>query len=1330
MHPFPDPASFAPSWVRRLVDTDGFMPVAGQAIPVDSAVLVADITGFTPLADRLAALGPAGAEELSRQLSAYLEQLVALVEVHGGDVLKFAGDALIAQWPIGNGDGANAVQLAAACGLAIQSTLHLYRIEGGNTTLSLRVAVMRWRASALLLESGGQTFGTLLGVPFDEVASALSFAQPGDVILSPEAWASIVARAQASPVNQGFWRLGQVDDALPRQSASAPTALVEETPRPPPPAGNCFEPFVPEPAREALAAGYADWLGELRQVSVVFVRLGDLERPQTQLEDTLQEHLARLEPIVRRCGGYVREFGADDKGFLLVAVFGLPPHGPERAAARATRAALALHSAVRDADCFAAVGVSTGRCFCGVVGSDLWRDYVVIGDVMNIASRLMESAGHGTAGAEVICDASTQDTALPYFEFQQLADLLVKGKPVPLRVATPMQEAQPQPVAHTTLVGRQDECLLAQELIASCAVGLESGVLMVQGEPGIGKTRLIAAITQQALAAGLHLLSGAADAMEDATPYYVWRRPLMAMLGNTPAEVLQGLGPARVGRAPLLEAVLAMGLPETPETLPLSGSQRATATRELLLELFAEAAMKAPLAFVLEDGHWIDSSSWQLVLEVARRLPKVLLVLSTRPFSDPEPAPMAELRSLPHTRVLPLSTLTDAETIALVCSKLGVASLPSTVQEVICSRAGGLPLYAEELATSLLDSGVIKVEKGCCLLRPGVDPSTLVLPETLQAVMGSRLDRLKPREALVLKVCSVLGTSIDAALLSEVYPMRDDRQELPALLDKLVQSGFLIRQAEHPSLVFAFRHVLMREVAYSYLLFAQRSQLHRAVAEWYETSSSDEKPELFSVRAHHWSQAGVVEKAVTCFEKCASRSFALGMARAAVDHGLEAARLLDVHLPTDPLQIKPLLVSELARIEQMRGGREREELLKMPSLQDERVGRVVNLLLRIMPFSHVSLQGELFALMALRCMTLTHLHGSGPMTPVVYAMYSIVYRGLTGDGQAACSFAEMALELDARQGGALKAQVGFIYTWFHQHWFYPLESALPLIAEAADAGLARQDVTYACFNLATYVIYLAALGRNLSEVIRVARHHFAQIDGRVYSPSFHCLLELQLAKALAGLTTNPTSLTDSEYHDELELGQVCSTDHYNQIGFYHLGRLKLFYWFGHYPKALKAADDAKSLLPSFSGQIAEAELMIFHSLALIAHARDSDLRQAELLRQEARVMLMTIERWAALNASNFRHVVLLLQAELLNDLSLYGPAATAASTAGFRHYAALTHELQARALRAKHEPAWRTTLERALLGYRDWGAEAKVRQLELWASTSAPNQPSAITPQQ
>ena len=177
-----------------------------------------------------------------------------------------------------------------------------------------------------------------------------------------------------------------------------------------------------------------------------------------------------------------------------------------------------------------------------------------------------------------------------------------------------------------------------------------------------------------------------------------------------------------------------------------------------------------PHVLVLEDAHWLDSASWALARQVAEQVAPVLLVLATRPLSEPLPTDYQRLKDARDTRTLRLAGLGADDTVALVGRRLGVAALPDPVARLIVERAEGNPFYSEELALALRDAGVVTVGGGVCRLAPAAgDLRGLAFPDTVQGVITSRIDRLTPRQQLTLKVASVIGRGFAHRMLRDVH---------------------------------------------------------------------------------------------------------------------------------------------------------------------------------------------------------------------------------------------------------------------------------------------------------------------------------------------------------------------------------------------------------------------------------------------------------------------------------------------------------------------------------------------------------------------------------
>ncbi|MGH2520920.1 MAG: ATP-binding protein, partial [Anaerolineales bacterium] len=263
---------------------------------------------------------------------------------------------------------------------------------------------------------------------------------------------------------------------------------------------------------------------------------------------------------------------------------------------------------------------------------------------------------------------------------------------------------------------------------------------------------------------------------------------------------------------------------------------------------------------ILEDAHWLDSASWSLAYLVSRDVRPILLVLATRPLTEPIPEDYNFLLRLPHTRRIVLEALAPEEAMLLVCHRLGVKALPEAVAALIREKAQGNPFFSEELAYALRDAGLIEIQEGgaerTCRVAPGVgDLHALEFPDTVQGVVTSRIDRLPPAQQLTVKVASVIGRVFALRALHDVHPVEVDRPMLPAYLSTLEQWDIALLETPEPELAYIFKHVITQEVAYNLLLFVQRRQLHRAVAEWYEHSFASDLTRFYPLLAHHWLNA-------------------------------------------------------------------------------------------------------------------------------------------------------------------------------------------------------------------------------------------------------------------------------------------------------------------------------------------------------------------------------------------------------------------------------------------------------------------------------------------
>lgn len=889
-------ASYFPALELRQITAAPGEPTAPRIETVPAAVLFADLSGFTALAESLSAQGPRGAEELSRIIDAHFGRLTDTVLAAGGDVLAFAGDAALVAWAAEGTPLADAVAAAASAGLSLQGGTP----SSAEATLRMRVAI---GVGPLLHMRVGGVAGRWLflasGTAIEQATSADRLAREGEVVLSPDAAALLDRRGEGTLLPDGVLRLTRISAAGAPPAPRAVPLATEETAR--------LRRLVPEVIGARVDAGLGAWLGEFRQVTMVFCGLGDVDPARPEGLEVVHQAVRALQTEVARFEGTVYQLLTDDKGTTLVAAFGLPPRAHEDDAARGTLAALEMHAALGRLGLAAAIGIATGPLYCGVYGTSRRRQYTVAGSAVNLAARLMQHA----AGS-IRCDAVTEVRARrhPDLRFTPLPPVQVKGRAEPVTLFQPATDSgaaarvrgakgdqQPQ--------GRERECAALDAALEALAANRQGSVILIEGEPGIGKSRLIEYLQVAAARRGVRVLAAAGNDIDKATAYRAWTRPFRSLAGSDPSQVSfrLGLGAEQAPLLPLLAPLLGLDLGASDLVAAMTDEVRAANTRKLLLAALEYLGETGPVAVTIEDAHWLDTPSWALLLAAARTIPSLLFVVTSRAPDEPSPdfGALQELAAEHRIQLLPLEA---GAVERMLAERLGVRSLPEPVLALVRERAAGNPFFSEELAYALRDYGLITITAGRCELT---DPARQLapafaealaargLPPTVQGVVTSRIDRLSQTDQFTLKVAGVIGRSVPVAMLREVYPVPITDQELRASIAELEHHDLIRPDPGGAEPGFSFRHAITQQVAYDMTLYAQRRDLHRAVGEWLEARHRPDPAPVLPLLALHWRRAEVIPKAVHYLGRAGEQAFqsfanaeAVGFLQEALSLGTDA----------------------------------------------------------------------------------------------------------------------------------------------------------------------------------------------------------------------------------------------------------------------------------------------------------------------------------------------------------------------------------------------------------------------------------------------------------
>ena len=1307
----------------------------GETLPdrARGAALMGDLSGFTALAVELRKSHAAkrAAEEITRHLNAIFTPIVDITHRFGGSVINFAGDALTCWFDADDGTRAAAAALAMEKSIAEVRPVELP--GGRRLSVGIRIAVVAGDVRRFLLgDPRLQCIDTLAGSLLDRLDGGLRVAAPAEVLVGEEVAAALggdldVADRRASASGEQFVpvrRLKRNVDPLP----------LLDVPRVP---AAQSRPWVPHQIATRLASGGDSLLAEVRPVVALFIRFDGGQYDDAQSDGKPLDHYVRfVQRTVAELEGDVVELNLGDKGSSLYVVFGATV-AHEDDAVRAVRAAIVLRTPPADITLGhnPQIGISMGEMRVGTYGSSVRRGYGVQGQEVNVAARLMMAAAPG----DIVVSQRVADAVARRVEAAPVGELTLKGIDRPVRACRILRERDDAAPALTglsgpPLVGRATE---RAAMIAAFdrAVTGASEVVFIEGPAGIGKSRLLREVVLLAHDRGVAVWGGAAEEIERRRPYNVWTQVARAALGlaageqgnGARARVLERLAgvPDAEAALPLLNALLPLQSAETSLTMSLTGKLRADRTTDLLLAALQQARGARPIVIVLEDAHWMDALSVALVAAARERMPGVLIALTSRDLhGNAELDAIAGHARTTHVR---LGSLERAETGALAAWRLDVRALPDELTKYIHATAGGQPFFVEELTLALRDAGLIRVVDGTCQLTSTRRLDELDFPGTLQGVVTSRVDRLDASEQLVLKVASVIGRTFDLAALEHAYPDTADRNRIRSDLEALSRADITSIVSREPELTYMFRHALMRDVVYRRLLSSQRRDLHQAVGAWYEHAHADDLSRYCTVLAYHWREVASIDgadvaarsKALDYLRKAAGQTTHIGMPKDAVAFGLDAVRLLGMDIPVDSAAVGAAIGEGEGALQQELAGRDPSALLGLRPMTAESPARIIETLLEIMPAAFMAQMGEVFALAAITNLRLTLEHGNAPATPVAHSMYAILRRNAFQDIQGAHAFSRLALALDEQQGGYCFGVCAFIHTWFIDMWLHPLRQSIPLSLRAGQTALDRGDVLYGCFNLSGHVLYSAGAGLELPTVERVAREQRDAIARRVLSSTFHCVIELQFAKALAGRTRDRFSLTDDEHDEQADLASICDTDQYNQMAYYHVARLKLHAYHRDFDEALRAADRGFALLTACGGQVAEAELRFFFVIAAAGAWDTSPASGRQRLFARAEEQAGVIRGWRAHCEANFGHLSDMAAGELARLRGLdddatrcFEHAAAGAATNEYHQYTALALELLARhhSRNARTEPA-RAAFEAAAAAYDRWGATLKAQDV-------------------
>lgn len=872
----------------------------GREERFETVALFADVSGFTAISEALGKTGKVGSEELTLILNSYFEPMINLITSYGGIIAKFGGDALTVLFPYRSRTRFNTVRRAIQCALDMQTQImpHYKEVPTslGMFSLAMKAGLAIGPVVCTNVGGEGRTEYIVAGEVLDRCAEAEHYAAKGEVVVQRD----LLLAGLKAVSNQALAISNLVEIVEERGNKGQFVCLnqpklvrrIRLAPLPPlpqltsPEAAQLITPFLPPTLAHLIVQGQSSFINEHRLVTILFVTFSgfDYDHDPT-VAAKLQAYFAQVLKTVGRYDGYLNKIDMGDKGSKYIVLFGAPlahENDPERA----VRCALELVAQADDYVSGIKIGINTGFVYSGLVGSSKRQEYTVMGDAVNLAARIMQAA----QPQQILVSSFTQSHLADKFEWQALEPINVKGKSELVLVYSTHKAKQPlvadgrtgllqEPAYALPMVGRGPELALATAKIEQMRTG-HGQIIGITAEAGMGKSRLNAEIVKLVLNQGsVRFFGGECLSYGTNSPYLVWHNiwrglfnhdqtlPLDMQIQHL-AEQLAKVDNSLLERLPLLGPVLNMPIPDNAFTASLEAKIRKTALETMLVECLKtqfKADQSQPLLLVLEDCHWIDPLSYDLLKIISRNLADlpVLLISLYRPSVSTglDYFRTSPLMQLNYFTEINLHEFTIQEAERLIKLKLAQLFGDKYTQhndsvtwlvERVTSKAQGNPFYIDEMVNLIQDKGIDPTDTKAL--------AGFELPDSLYNLIISRIDQLAESEKITLKVASVIGRLFRAEWLWHIYSPLGAPHEVKARLAHLSRLELTPLDKPEPELEYLFKHVITQEVAYDSLALATRSLLHEQVGQFVEQSYVETLSQYVDLLAYHYGRSQNIAK--------------------------------------------------------------------------------------------------------------------------------------------------------------------------------------------------------------------------------------------------------------------------------------------------------------------------------------------------------------------------------------------------------------------------------------------------------------------------------------
>jgi len=822
---------------------------------LDLSFLYADISGFTAMSEKLSKYGREGSEKLTKIINRFFSELIKIIKSFEGDIYGFGGDAIFAFF-----EGEDKEKRALECAIAMLDFVNKNkRIKKFNYTFRIGMHAGIVTGKVFFKDFGTDDF--MGGRILRYLSNIVSVTEKGEIAICGKTAKKL--KEFDFYKKKGFYFVKKLKKTrypdFQAEDIRFRKEIFEE-----------LKKYIPDfiIERVNIKPFFEAKDGEHRKVTSVFIYIKgfDFDKSPDRSSKKLEKFYKVLKDNCRIYGGYINKFDIADKGERLFVTFGFPK-AMEDDELRAINFCYDILNEKTLKDLDLRIGVNSGHVFAGPVGSDLRNEFTVMGDAVNLAARLASKARK----REILISEGVCRKINKFFEAKSKGKIKFRGKAKEIEVFSVRKKAKLKTrmierwvSESAVLVGRDREIEEFKKIIKEVK-NKKGYVVLIKGEAGIGKSRLTREFINLCVKSNFRIFQGECVSYGKSFLYYPWTQILNDFFGISPFDDME------IKKKKIMDKVLKMNR-KLREWLPVIGEPMGVIFKETSLTKYIDAKLrkqklfdiifnffkhetgKMPLCIVMEDMQWSDTSSIELLNHIARNIydKPFLLIIVTRPGIEKQ-----EFMEKKWYKEFILRELSETDTLNLIKNLLDVKELPSNLKRLICDKAQGNPFYIEEIIKSLIEEGFIFLRKGKWSFKGEI--KNVRLPDRVEGVIMSRIDRLDYRAKDVLQVASVLGREFDEFLIRGIYP---DIRFLEKTLKDLNSLDLVKIEKGKGRAKYLFKHILTQEVAYNSLSFERRRVLHLRVGKFIEENLKDRRDEFLGLLSYHFYRANDWEKAL------------------------------------------------------------------------------------------------------------------------------------------------------------------------------------------------------------------------------------------------------------------------------------------------------------------------------------------------------------------------------------------------------------------------------------------------------------------------------------